>query len=102
MSVVASSPDNAGTNQHCQMIWVRQAKRKGVREKPAFESPSRSNHQLKSGGYGLGCDAHLHEVQRTLVSVDVADKEATMKACGVVVAKSQGHSWAPNPLNGQK
>lgn len=31
---------------------------------------------------------------------DVADREATVKACGVTVAKLQGHSWAPTPSNG--
>ena len=36
-----SSPDNDGTCQHCQMARVRLARRKGVREEPAAESPSR-------------------------------------------------------------
>src|SRR4051794_19987936 len=52
-----SSPDNAGTRWHCQTVRVRQARRKGVREKPACKAPQ-SAHQLKSGGYGLGCGAH--------------------------------------------
>lgn len=34
--------------------------------------------------------------------VDVAGQEATMKDCGVVVARLQGHSWAPNPVNGSR
>ena len=42
---VDSSPDKAGTGQHCQMVWVRQARRKGVREEPAAERLSRANHQ---------------------------------------------------------
>jgi hypothetical protein len=54
---------------------------------------------LKPDGYGLGCGAHPCE-RGTLRSVDVADLEATAKACGVAVAKPQGHSWAPNPSNG--
>lgn len=37
---VASSPDNDGTRRHCQTTWVRQARRDGVREKPASESSS--------------------------------------------------------------
>ena len=41
-------------------------------------------------------------VQRTPWSVDVADREATMNICGVVVAKSQGHSWAPRLSNGSR
>ena len=39
---------------------------------------------------------------RTPSSVDIADKEATMKVCGVVVAKLQGHSWAPTPSIGSR
>jgi hypothetical protein len=56
----------------------------------------------KPDGYGLGCGAYLHEVQRTPSSVYVADREATVNACGVAVAKPQGHSWAPHPLNGSR
>ena len=38
---VGSSPDNDGTDQYCQMVRVRQARQKGVREEPATESSSR-------------------------------------------------------------
>ena len=95
-----SSPDNDGTGQHCQMVRVRQARRKGVREKPAIKA-SQETHQLEPGGCGLGCNAHLHDVVvwGTLWSGHVADREATVNACGVVVAKLQGHSWTPTPSN---
>ncbi len=43
-----SSPDNDGTDQHCQMVRVRQARRKGVREAPAAERPSRESRQLET------------------------------------------------------
>jgi len=56
----------------------------------------------KSDGYGLGCGAHLHEVRRTPWSIDIVDREATVNACGVAVAKPQGQSWAPHPLNGSR
>ena len=36
----------------------------------------------------------------TLWLCDVADREATVNACGVAVAMLQGHSWAPTPLKG--
>ena len=36
-----SSPDNDGTDQYCQMVRVRLARQKGVREEPATESSSR-------------------------------------------------------------
>ena len=38
---VDSSPDNDGTDQYRQMVRVRQARQKGVREEPATESFSR-------------------------------------------------------------
>ncbi len=37
-----------------------------------------------------------------LWSVNVAYQEATVKVCGVTVAKPQGHSWAPNSRNGSR
>ena len=37
---------------------------------------------------------------RTPWLVNVVGREATVKACGVAVAKLQGHSWSPNPTNG--
>jgi len=33
---------------------------------------------------------------------DVADREATVKACGVAVVMLQGHSWAPTPSKGSR
>jgi hypothetical protein len=99
---VGSSPDNDGTDQHCQMVRVRQARRKGVREEPAAERSSRRNHQLEPGGSGLGSNAHPRglAVRGTPWSGDVAGREATVKDCGVAVARLQGHSWAPTPSNG--
>ena len=38
---VDSSPDNDGTDQYRQMVRVRLARQKGVREEPATESSSR-------------------------------------------------------------
>jgi hypothetical protein len=38
--------------------------------------------------------------RRTPWLVDVVGWEATMKVCGVVVARLQGHSWAPTPSSG--
>ena len=61
--MVESSSDNDGMDQHCQMIQVRQARRKGVREEPAVERSSRQIHQLESGGSGLGSNAHPHDTK---------------------------------------
>ena len=38
----------------------------------------------------------------TLWPVNVAGREATVKDCGVAVARLQGHSWAPTPLKGSR
>ena len=54
--------------------------------------------RLEPGGSGPQNSAHTHKVVRgTPRSGEVADREATMKDCGVVVAMLQGHSWAPTP-----
>ncbi|GAA4025389.1 hypothetical protein GCM10023063_02270 [Arthrobacter methylotrophus] len=94
---VESSPDNAGTGQYYRMVRVRQARREGVREEPVLKA-SQVSRQLQSGGYGLACGAYRpliteRELGCRLRSLAV---EATVKACGVAVAISQGHSWAPN------
>jgi hypothetical protein len=39
---------------------------------------------------------------RTLRLIDVVGQEATVKACGVVVATLQGQSWAPTPSSGSR
>jgi hypothetical protein len=48
---VASGPDNAGTCQYCQMVRVRLANRKGIREEPA-SLRLLSCHRLEPGGSG--------------------------------------------------
>ena len=100
---VASSPDNDGTGQHCQMVRVRLARREGVREKPAAERLSSAFHQLQPGGSGLGRSAHPHRkvgAGNSWVGIAVVDREATVKDCGVAVAMLQGQSWAPHPSSG--
>ena len=97
---MVSSPDKAGTGQHHQMASGPASEMGRCNDsEPAYESLSRENHQLEPDGYGLGCGAHPRE-RETPGSVDVADREATVKVCGVVVARPQGHSWAPNLTNG--
>jgi len=46
--------------------------------------------------------ARTRFVRGTPASVDVAGREATLKCCGVGVARPHGHRWAPNPLNGSR
>ena len=93
-----SSPDNDGTGQHCQTVWVRQARREGVREKPAFERLLKSNPPARIwqiwAGQQRASASWRGELLGRLMSLG---REATVKACGVVVARLQGHSWAPNP-----
>ena len=66
-----------------------------------LKAPQES-HQLQPGGCGLGRRAHpnLFWVRGTLGLVDVAGPEAMRKACGVLMAMRQGHSWAPPLING--
>jgi hypothetical protein len=95
-----SSPDNAGTCWYCQIVRVRLARRKGVREEPVHKAPQ-SAHQLKSGGYGLGCGAHrpAGAGRELLAGADSLRREATVKAHGVVVAMPLGQSWTPTPAD---
>jgi hypothetical protein len=102
--MAVSSPDDAGAKQHSQMIQ-RPASDTGRcnDSEPVDESLSRTSHQLKPDRYGLGCGADPYEVvRRTLWPVDVAGREATVKACGVAGAKPQGQSWAPPPWSGSR
>jgi hypothetical protein len=98
---VASSPDNAGTREHCQIVRVRQARQDGVT----------AVNQRMNASQGLITSSNLTDLgwaaTRTPILVGgtpwpvcVAGREATLNACGVGVAKSQGHSWAPRLLNG--
>ncbi len=59
---VASSPDKAGTGQHCQMASgpANETGRCNDSES-AYERLSRADHQLEPDGSGLGCGAHLCE-----------------------------------------
>jgi hypothetical protein len=34
--------------------------------------------------------------------IDLADREATVKDCGVTVAMPQGQSWPPHPTSGSQ
>lgn len=92
----ASSPDNAGTDQHYRMVRARQARQDGVREEPVLtllKSPASSN-PVDSGWYAMRTNTfRCWELRCGLRSLA---PEATVKACGVTVAISQGHSWAPH------
>jgi hypothetical protein len=98
-----SSPDDAGTCQHRQIVRVRQARRKGVTTvnqcSKASQEKTTSSNLADVGWVAARTRATHEELPRP---VDVADREATSKACGVDVAKLQGHSWAPNPTSGSR
>jgi len=98
----ASSPDNDGTGQHCQMVWVRQARREGVREKPAAERFSRASTSSNLADLGWAAARIRASARRTPGPVSVVGREATEKVCGVPVARLQGHSWSPNPTSGSR
>ena len=62
-----------------------------------------SSLQLEPGGSGLGRDAHPQRLGGELLGrKQVTASEATPNVCGVGVAISQGHSWAPHSSNGQQ
>lgn len=96
-----SSPDRAGTGQYCQMVRVRQARRKGVTRVNQRLNAPQVIRRLEPGRSGPQSNAHPHRttVWGTLRLVDVASREATVNICGVAVAMLQGHSWTPTPSN---
>jgi hypothetical protein len=52
------------------------------------------------GMAGMAVPTHELRSGVTPWSVIFAGREATRKACGVLVAMLQGHSWAPTPPTG--
>lgn len=98
----ASSPDKAGTHQHRQMVWVRQARPEGVTRLNQFSKASQedsTSSNLMDPGW-VAVRTRLKAGNSSTVSV--AEREATLKVCGVDVAMRQGHSWAPNRSSGSK
>ncbi len=101
-----SSPDNDGTSWYCQTGRARQARRTGARVQEPVVEPSQVERRLQPGGYGPVSSAHLDRVGDPGVGrgdfgsvLGLAGSEATVKVCGVVVARLQGKSWAPIPSN---
>ena len=83
----------SGSGKRDEKVYVRNQRLKA----------SQSSLQLESGGSGLGRDAHPQQLGGELLGrKQIAALEATLNVCGVGVAMSQGHSWAPNSSNGQQ
>lgn len=81
----------SGSGKRDEKVYVRNQRLKASQASP----------QLEPGGSGLGCDAHPPLLGGELSGwKQVAAPEATLNACGVGVARSQGHSWAPSSSNG--
>jgi len=96
-----SSPDKAGTGQHCRMAWVRRARWEGIREEPMFKAPQEGR-WLKLDGYGpdSGADSFFMTGGSLPSHMPGLVREAMVKVCGVAMAMSQGQSRVPNPSTG--
>ena len=83
---------------------ARLARRKAYARNQRLKAPQDETTDSKPGGHGLGGTAHPPaEVGGELPGwVMSPDGEATAKACGVVVAMVQGHSWVPIPSKGSR
>jgi hypothetical protein len=79
-----------GLGKRSRTVYVRNQRPNAPQEKTTSSN-------LADGGWVA---VHARGGRATRWSGDVAGAEATMKVCGVVVAKPQGHSWAPRLLNG--
>jgi hypothetical protein len=103
---VGAAPTTTGRPWYCQTGRARQARRTGVRVQEPVVEPPQVERRLQPGGYGPVSSAHLDRVgdpgagRGDFGSVlGLAGSEATVKDCGVVVARLQGKSWAPIPSN---
>jgi hypothetical protein len=92
---VGSSPYNDGTAQHRQMARARQARQKGVTKVNQWLNPHTRQTGANLVDAGRVQCASSRSGRRLRSRFFVADQEATRKACGVLVAKLQGKSWAP-------
>lgn len=100
--VVASSPDNAGTDQYRQMMRVRLARWEGVTTVNQYiNAPQERNtsSNLTDPGW-VAARTRRRGGGELLRPCYVVGREAALKACGVGTAKLLGHSWAPNLSSG--
>jgi hypothetical protein len=68
-------------------------------QEPAIKA-SQAAHQLKSGGYGLGCGAHPGRCSGELLNRFANDRrEAIGKVCGVPVAMPQGQELGASSVD---
>jgi len=105
-AVVGAAPTTTGRPWYRQTGRARQARRTGARVQEPVVEPPQVERRLQPGGYGPVSSAHLNRVgdpgagRGDFGSVlGLAGSEATVKVCGVVVARLQGKSWAPIPSN---
>jgi hypothetical protein len=92
--MVASGPDNDGTDRHCQTVRVRQARPEGattVNQWLKFRKRAAGSNLVDRGRYAVR--DLCREVRSTPKPVDCAGQEATVKGCGVGVAMLPGQSW---------
>src|SRR5664279_3102312 len=100
---VGAAPSTPERSWYCQTGWVRQARREGVRmQEPAVEPPQVRN-RLETWRIWAGqqCTPSVVRIGATPKPVRWAGGEAMRNACGVLVARLQGNSWAPHPSIGQ-
>ena len=67
-------------------------------------NPRKTRTGSKSGGSGPGSSACPPSLMRLVTpsAMDLVAKEATRKACGVLVAMLPGHSWTPILSSGSR
>jgi hypothetical protein len=89
----ASTVRWSGSGKRAGKVYVRNQRLNAPQENP----PARN---LADQGWAA---ARIRALARRTPRPDsVVGREATRKACGVLVARLQGHSWSPNPTNGSR
>src|SRR5664279_3465053 len=88
----ASTVRWSGSGKRDGKVYVRNQRLNAPQENP----PARN---LADLGWAAA-HTRIMVVRGTSGPISVVGREATRKACGVLVARLQGHSWSPNPTNG--
>ncbi len=94
---VGAAPTTTGRAGTARRLGPGKRDGKVQEHEPVVEPPQAMN-QLQSGGYGLGSSACLTAAGDSDAGLRNG-KEATRKACGVLVARLQGNSWVTAPVN---
>lgn len=96
-----SSPDNDGPCQHCQMVWARQARQRGVTKVNQWLNPLKCGTGSNLADVGRAAVRAVPGRTRDATPKPIIDVggEATVNACGVAVGEAAAAKLGVDPVN---